>query len=181
MEDNFKKCCFTGYRPSKFPFPLDKNRKEYIEFENSVTAALLELFDDECYTFYSGGAMGFDIIAAEAVLDLRKVCPHPVKLICALPFKNQSDTYTDHWKSRYEAVLKSADQIIYTSEEYHRGCYSVRNRYMVDNSDYVLTWFDGASGGTKNTVDYALKKGKTVVNLCEDNISLQEDFSDLLI
>ena len=29
---NFK-CCFTGYRPSKMPFCLDKNTKEYKDFE----------------------------------------------------------------------------------------------------------------------------------------------------
>lgn len=180
MEENFKVCCFTGYRPSKFPFPLSKSSRQYIEFENKLTEALLSLFDDECYTFYTGGAMGFDIIAAEAVLDLKKASPYPVKLICALPFKNQSDTYTDTWKSRYEAVLAAADQIVYTLEEYHRGCYSIRNRYMVDNSDYVLTWYDGAEGGTKNTVNYALKNGKTVVNLYKKGNDFQEDFWDVI-
>lgn len=176
MEERFKVCCFTGYRPSKFPFSLNKSNEEYIKFENELTVTILSLFDDECYTFYTGGAMGFDIIAAEAVLDLKKACPHPVKLICAVPFKNQSDTYTDVWKSRYEAVLSTADEVVFTSEDYHRGCYSIRNRYMVDNSDYVLTWFDGAGGGTKNTINYALKKGKTVVNICKDYKFGQEDF-----
>ena len=41
----------------------------------------------------------------------------------------------------------------------------MRNRFMVDNSDYVLTWFDGAAGGTKSTILYALKKDKRVINL----------------
>lgn len=180
VEENFKICCFTGYRPSKFPFPLNKSNREYIEFENGLTMALLSLFEDECYTFYSGGAMGFDIIAAEAVLDLKKACLHPVKLICALPFKKQADTYTDGWKARYEAVLAAADEIVYTSEEYNKGCYSIRNRYMVDNSDYVLTWYDGAEGGTKNTVNYARKSGKTVVNLCKKERGFQEDFCDVI-
>ena len=36
---------------------------------------------------------------------------------------------------------------------------------MVDNSDFVLTWFDGKSGGTKNTVDYAFNKGRKIFNL----------------
>ncbi len=165
MENNFKVCCFTGYRPSKFPFPLSKENREYIEFENVLTDTVLSLFGDGCNTFISGAAMGFDIIAAETVLDLRKGSKTPVKLICAVPFKAQSDTFTGDWKARYDAVLAAADQIIYTSEDYHKGCYSVRNRYMVDNSDYVLTWFDGAKGGTHNTILYALRNGKKVINL----------------
>lgn len=165
MENNFKACCFTGYRPSKFSFPLNKGNREYIEFENALTETLLSLFEDECYTFISGVAMGFDIIAAEAVLELRRCVSHPIKLICAVPFKTQSDTFTDGWKARYNAVLEAADEIVYTSENYHRGCYGTRNRYMVDNSDYVLTWFDGAEGGTRNTIIYAIKNEKRVVNL----------------
>ncbi len=165
MNEAFKACCFTGYRPSKFPFPLSKDNREYIEFENALTSTVLSLFEDGCATFISGAAMGFDIIAAETVLDLRKGSKYPVKLICAVPFKAQSDTFTDEWKARYNAVLAAADQIVYTSENYHKDCYGVRNRYMVDNSDYVLTWFDGAKGGTHNTILYALKNEKRVINL----------------
>ena len=165
MNEEFKVCCFTGYRPSKFPFPLNKRNGEYIEFENLLTETILSLFEDGCATFISGVAMGFDIIAAETVLELKRCSKAPVKLICAVPFKAQSDTFTDEWKARYNAVLSAADSIIYTSENYHKGCYGVRNRFMVDNSDYVLTWFDGAAGGTKSTILYALKKDKRVINL----------------
>ncbi|MBQ8203980.1 MAG: DUF1273 family protein [Clostridia bacterium] len=178
MESQFKSCCFTGYRPSKFPFPLSKANGEYIEMENSLTTTLISLFEDGCDTFLSGGAMGFDIIAAEAVLELRAASKRPVKLICVLPFKEQASAYTDGWKARYDAVLSAADQIIYTSENYYKGCYGKRNKYMVDNSDYVLTWFDGTAGGTRNTVTYALKCNKRVVNLKyleNEQLSLFED------
>ena len=36
---------------------------------------------------------------------------------------------------------------------------------MINNSDYVLTWFDGKSGGTRNTLKYAEKMGRFVLNV----------------
>ena len=39
---------------------------------------------------------------------------------------------------------------------------------MVDNSDYVITWFDGQSGGTKNTIRYAKKIGRQIFNIYEN-------------
>ena len=36
---------------------------------------------------------------------------------------------------------------------------------MVDNSDYVVTWFDGKRGGTENTLKYAAKKRRHIINL----------------
>ena len=35
---------------------------------------------------------------------------------------------------------------------------------MVDHSDLIVCVFDGKSGGTKNTIDYAVARGVTVVN-----------------
>ena len=41
---------------------------------------------------------------------------------------------------------------------------------MVENSDYVLTWYDGKPGGTRNTLEYALSKKRYVINTC-NNVS----------
>ena len=66
------KCCFTGYRPSKFPFKLSVNDEKYIKFENNLVEGILELINEGCRVFYTGMAMGFDIIAAETVILLKK-------------------------------------------------------------------------------------------------------------
>ena len=51
------------------------------------------------------------------------------------------------------------------SKEYHAGCYQNRNKFMVDSSDYVVTWYDGKQGGTRNTLNYAQKKKRYIVNV----------------
>ena len=167
-DENVFSCCFTGYRPQKLPFPIDPRNKEYIAFENKLMHEILELANNGCRTFISGMAMGFDIIAAECVLLISKVpkfCDEDIKLVCALPFIGQANNYPAEWRARYARVIKAAAQSITVSNDYYRGCYYDRNRFMVDNSDCVVTWFDGSPGGTKNTIDYAKKIGRKVINI----------------
>ena len=61
-----------------------------------------------------------------------------------------------------------ADEIMCLSDDYYRGCFQKRNEYMIDRSDIVITWFDGKKGGTANTLKYAEKNQKRVVNLFEE-------------
>ena len=65
-------------------------------------------------------------------------------------------------EERYNAILSAADETILISDTYYKGCYDKRNKFMVDNSDYVVTWFDGHAGGTKNTINYAKKLNKEI-------------------
>ena len=159
------------------PFNISKDDSSYVVFENSLIENILSLAENGCYSFYSGMAMGFDIIAAEAVLLLRKATHLPLKLICVVPFKNQKDTFNAEWQAKYNFILENCDEIITLYDDYFKGCYQRRNQYMVDNSDCVLTWFDGKSGGTKNTLDYACKKGRFIINL---NKEQYKDFSQQL-
>lgn len=165
MRDEFFSCCFSGYRPQKFPFPIGGNLR-YNNFENDLFDSILTLINEGCHTFYTGMAMGFDIIAAECVLTAAAAkTDRPVRLICAIPYRAQSKRYPPDWKKRYNDIYERADETILISERYYKGCYFDRNRFMVDNSDMVLTWYDGAPGGTKNTIDYALSISRKVINL----------------
>ena len=167
MQNGFKSCCFTGYRPSKFPFPLSGENSEYIRFENKLIDAIFSLPSENCYTFYTGCVMGFDLIAAEIVLMLKRSpkVNYSAELICAVPFTEQAASFTPEWKERYNNVIACADEVVLISDRYFDGCYQRRNEFMVNNSDIVLTWYDGKSGGTGNTLKYADKRGKRIVNL----------------
>ncbi len=179
MENKFK-CCFTGYRPAKFPFKLNYSDPCYVEFENDLMREILNLVDDGCDTFYTGMAMGFDIIAAEVVSLLKRGREDlNIKLVCVLPYENQGDAFGDFWKDKYFNVLSQADEKIIISENYHKGCYQIRNKYMVDNCDTVLTWYDGKAGGTRNTLNYALENNRKVINICKnecENLGFQTVF-----
>ena len=112
----------------------------------------------------AGGALGFDTMAAQAVLELKKLYPQ-IKLILVLPCK----THTYGWSREnieiYEKIKKACDKYVYTSDEYTSGCMQYRNRYLVDHSGYCICYLTKNSGGTAYTVRYAEKKGLKIINL----------------
>ena len=176
MKDiDFKRCCFSGYRPSKFPFPLKKGNPDFEVFYRNLTTTILAMIDDECGTFYTGMASGFDLLASEIVLDLKKQYEN-LKLVAVVPFEEQEKSYSNDWKQRYDEVLSACDEVVVLSKQYHAGCYQNRNKYMVDNSDYVVTWYDGKQGGTRNTLNYAQKKNRYIVNV---NTEYLKEFTNL--
>ncbi len=163
-----KKCCFTGYRPDKFDFDFTPDNSHYRDFENKLVDAIFEAGNEGFTEFYCGMAYGFDILAGEIVLLLKKAIPS-VKLIAVVPFEKQAHSWSEEWKNRYEALLSKADRIVLINREYSKECYHKRNRYMVDNTSLVLTFFDGKSGGTAATLRYAKQKNKTIINIAEIN------------
>lgn len=176
--------CFTGYRPQKFPFPLERSSAEYISLENKLTDAVFSSPAENGLVFYTGMAMGFDIIAAETVLLYRRASNADIKLIGVIPFEEQAANFQPDWKERYIKVAAEADELIILEDKYSPGCYQRRNEYMVDRSDAVITWFDGARGGTLNTLRYAKRKNRRIINLYgeasaseAENFEIQSRFS----
>lgn len=165
--NSFRKACFTGYRPDKFDFELNKRNKRYKLLLSRLEETVTSLIKNGCSVFYCGMAVGFDIIAAECVLKFKRKYKN-LRLVCAIPYLGHEVSIKGEWLSRYNAVLNKADEIVYISSEYQPSCFQMRNRYMVDASECVITWFDGKSGGTQNTIKYAQKQGVYIINLNTD-------------
>ncbi len=167
-----KSCCFTGYRPEKFPFELKLGTEDFINLENKIYDAVFTAVGEGTEVFYCGMAMGFDLLCGKAVADIKKATPNKeIKLIAAVPFRKQQDNFTPTWKKLYDIVLAEADEVVIISEEYHKGCFAERNEYMVNKSGKVITYFDGQGGGTANTLRYAAKQGREIINIAEYDIS----------
>ena len=170
MKNDTFTCCFTGYRPQQLPFSVSRDDKAYIDFENRLIAEITELINAGCGTFISGMAAGFDIIAAECVTEIRElITDTSVELVCAIPFPDQAKSFPPFWKQKYCDLLARCERSVTVCEEYSPACYMKRNIYMVDNSDIALAFWDGKPGGTKNTVDYAKRKGRKIINLYEQS------------
>ena len=119
--------------------------------------------DDGFRTFISGVAWGVDIVAAEVVLQ-HKASDPTIHLICAVPHPGFEKRMGEAWQQRYKAVLENADIVRTINQTQSRGCYQTRNIWMVDRSARVIAVFNGESGGTKSTIDYAKRTGvETVV------------------
>ena len=71
-------------------------------------------------------------------------------------------------KIRFSKIIKKADLVKEINDHYFTGCYQVRNEWMVDRSNLVIAVFNGQKSGTKNTVDYAIKKGININNVLQN-------------
>lgn len=148
------RCCFTGHRPQKLRRPIDDIK---VDLENEIIAAIKEGYT----TFITGMAAGTDIWAGNIVVRLKDRFPN-VKLIAAVPFPEFSDGWETEWQEKYKRLLDKADLVKVISPEYDDTVYQARNQWMVDHSSKVIAVYDGAAGGTRNTINYARKNGVLV-------------------
>ncbi len=151
-------CMFTGHR--KIPYGKLNGIKRLLLRE--VQALILSGTEE----FITGGALGFDTIAAECVLYLKKQFPH-IKLKLYLPCRDQYKNWNISNRQKYENILKHADEVNYVSEFYSYSCMHERNRRMVEASDICIAFLERQEGGSAYTVNYAKEGGLTVVNLNE--------------
>lgn len=149
-------CCFTGHRKI--------NENIFDSLLNLLEIETEKLIMSGIKKFYCGGALGFDIMAAQIIIKLKNKYPD-IKLILTIPYINQSKSYLPTEKLEYDFILSKADETICLSDHYYRGCMHVRNRYMVDHSSHCICFLEKLSSGTYYTVKYAQKNNLTIINL----------------
>ena len=159
-----KTCAFTGYRPSKMPWGYDETDARCVEFRFRLREALEYLIGQGYTDFMSGGALGFDQMAARIVLSLREKYPW-IRLIMVIPFDGQADKWSREQRGRWLEIIEASDRVIRISHEYDKGVFFKRNHYLVENADLLLAAFDGQPGGTAGTVAYAKRHGVRVVRI----------------
>lgn len=165
--DGMEACCFSGHRPMGLPDGGNERGSGMVRLKYLLLQTVMAAAEHGVHTFLSGGAMGFDLVAAEAVLALKGDMPH-LRLILALPAKNQADNWTEELKMRYQRLLSGAAEIHYASETDLSGIsMRRRNRYLVDHADGCIAYLVKMTGGTLYTVNYALNTGKPVLNVAE--------------
>lgn len=148
--------CFTGHRT----IPFLQRRK----IEKRTEEALIEAIKQGYRFFGTGGALGFDTLAAQTVLRLKETYPQ-IKLILVLPCLSQTRGWRPEDIAEYERIKAAADKVVYTSQEYTRDCMFKRNRHLVDNSSLCIAYLTENTGGTAYTVDYARFKGLIIRNV----------------
>lgn len=157
-----RRCAFTGYRPQKMPFGFDEADPRCIDFKKRVKDTIQALYDMGYKHFISGGALGMDMFAAEAVVELREEYPEII-LEMVSPFDAQAAKWSPELQARHDRLFEVADITTATGHEYTKGAMFRRNQYLVINADLLLAAYDGKEGGTAMTVDYAHRMGVKVV------------------
>ena len=150
--------CFTGHRHispdqrAAVALALQKEIQRQIELGATC--------------FRTGGAVGFDTMAALEVLRMKRNHPQ-IRLELILPCPSQPVKWDAADVRLYNRILQAADGHRYVSPGYYEGVMQLRNRALVDGSDVCIAYLRSAQGGSGYTAAYALRSGLEFVSLCD--------------
>ena len=173
-----KKCAFTGHRSQRLPFGFNESDERCVCLKQKLREEIIRLVDEQdvCH-FITGMAIGVDMFAAEIVLELKANRYPGIRLECAIPFEGQANRWAEKQRDRYFDIASKCDQETLIQRRYSSDCFDKRNRYMVDQADYLIAVWDGRPSGTGKTVQYARQLGKPVIII--DPIRLQSQRESL--
>ena len=157
-------CTFTGHRSAKLPWRYNEYDPRCLELKQRLYDTVEAVWSSGYDHFICGMAEGADLYFCEAVMALRDLHPG-ITIEAAVPFEGQADKWPRAQRERYQRLICECDKVTLIQREYTPGCMMSRNRYMVDNSQLLIACYDGQSGGTLNTLRYALEKDIQVLHL----------------
>ena len=150
-------CCFTGHRPAKLPWGYNERDPRCVRLKERIADAVLLAYQEGYRHFLCGMAQGCDLYFCEAVLALRERYPE-VTVEAAIPCPTQADAWPEAERDRYRELVARCDMETMVSDTYSSTCMQRRDRYMVDHAMLLIAAFDGTAGGTRYTVEYALRR-----------------------
>ena len=146
-------CTFAGHREvyqAKISDKLDEALAKIIE-------------TDDSFIFLVGGMGDFDGMCSSAVRRAKKKYPDKrISLELVLPYLTSE---LNKSKEYYETYF---DDVIVPSElagVHYKSAITKRNRWMVEQSNWIIAFVYRDFGGAYTTLRYAEKKGLRVINL----------------
>ena len=135
-----KKCAFTGHRPQSLPFGFNEADERCIALKQKLRDEIIRQIEENGVThFITGMAIGVDMFAAEI-----------------------AEKWSEALRDRYFDIASKCDKETLLQQRYTPDCMHKRNRYMVDQADYIIAVWNGKPSGTGKTVQYAQQQGKPV-------------------
>lgn len=146
----------TGHRPNKLGGFGDD---QFLLLQSFAIGILSEIKPDKVIT---GMALGWDQAIAAACAAER------IPFIAACPCDNQDSKWPPASRAIWnELMRKASERVIVSPGAYTNQCMQVRNEWMVDRCDKLISLWNGTLGGTANCITYAQSKGKDIENYWE--------------
>lgn len=74
---------------------------QFNELKEHVRAIIIDLLDNRYVThFISGMALGFDMLAAQIIVELKELYPH-ITLECIIPYESQASKWPESERDTY--------------------------------------------------------------------------------
>ena len=145
---------FFGHRYIDNPLKVEELLEEQIR----------KLINEKEYVDFIVGRNGeFDQCVSSTVLRVRKnVRDDNSALILMLPYPTAEYLNNEEYFHDYYTDV----EISYAASMAHpKSAIQIRNREMVDRADLIICYIEHENGGAWQTVEHAIKQGKTVINL----------------
>ncbi len=141
-----------------------RNIDRFSYVENRVEELIRELIRNNEYVDFLVGRNGdFDQIASSAVLRIKKqVFDANSSLIWVMPYDSAA------YRNNAESFAEYYDEIELCQESastHFKAAIQTRNRYMIDRADLLICYVKNNKGGAYQTLQYALKTGKKIINI----------------
>lgn len=132
--------------------------------EEKVEELVRELITTKEYVDFLVGRDGeFDQIVSSTVLRVkRNVFDANSTLTWVMPYE------TAEYRDNEESFHEYYDEVEICAESamgHFKGAIQKRNRHMVDRADLLICFVEKEEGGAYQTMQYALKSGKKVINI----------------
>ncbi|MCH5278773.1 MAG: DUF1273 family protein [Christensenellaceae bacterium] len=161
--------CFIGH--SSIPLEIS----DYLA--SKISTAVKELVLKGFTDFVVGCAPGFDALAAQEVLSLKRDYPQ-VKLRIVLPYRIRQFNWSWNDYEFHVSILNVADSVEYISNRPTRNCMRKRNRRIVGMSSVCVCYLNQNTGWTADSVEYASTKHLKIVNI-ENKLAMYSQLSNI--
>ena len=135
------------------------HRETYKDFSRVLSELLEDLILNQgVVEFWTGGMGNFDGSFSAAVRGLKRKYPD-IKLILIKPyFSNELNTNKEYYEYTYDDVV-IPDVLVGV---HPKSAITKRNRWMVENSNFVVTYVRRDHGGAFEAKKYAAKLDKVI-------------------
>ena len=169
-------CCFWGHR----------RINESENLKSAMCNIVSDLIENKgINTFLFGSRSQFNSLCYEIVSYLKELYPHIKRIYVRAEYANINEDYRKYLLEKYEDT--------YYPEKIRnsgRAVYVERNRYMIDRCSVCVVYYKNDysplmckrgktdmernrfKSGTKIAYDYALKKGRIIINIAENSLGV---------
>lgn len=162
-----KVCCGFGHR---------------IVFSNAeaeINKAVKAMIEEQGVTVFLTGGMGaFDKLFSQAVRKMKEQYPN-VKLVLVKPYMSEElNRNKKLYEEEYDSVVIPEE----LAEVYFKQAITKRNKWIVENSDYIVCYVYRDHGGAFEAVKYAQRLNKEIINVYQktEEIPFEKIERDLL-
>ena len=148
---------FFGHRYIDNPLKVEELLEEQIR----------KLINEKEYVDFVVGRNGeFDQCVSSTVLRVRKnVRDDNSALVLMLPYPTAEYLNNEEYFHDYYTDVEISHTATMAPP---KSAIQIRNREMVDRADLVICYIEHENGGAWQTVQFAIKKGKDVINLAQN-------------